>query len=147
MVQRLNVEQTRQVIRDLVPQGLCAYQIPEPVSADRMEEFCTGVAALPQGCAYGWFDAGYTPRGFLVGLIMPDPMTNRLHGFEHLWWSAWKGRPALDLLRKFEEDCKTAGCTRVTLGFSHYVAPGEREKLYRRLGYTPYNTSMSKEIS
>jgi len=146
MVQRLNAIQTRQIIRDLVPQGLVDYRIPEPVSAVRVEEFCAGIAAQPTGRCYGWFDDQLKPRGFLVGLIMPDPMTGTLHGFEHAWWSAWKGRPALDLMRTFEEDCRAEGCTRVTFGFSHHVAAEKTARLYRRLGYKEYNTSMSKEL-
>jgi hypothetical protein len=146
MVQRLNAEQTRQVVRDLVPQGLCAYSIPEPVSAARMEEVCTGMASQSTGRAYGWFDAEYKPKAILVGLVMPDPFTGRLHGFEHVWWSAWKGRPSLELMHRFEADCKAEGCTRVTFGCSHYVAADKTLALYRRLGYAPYNTSVSKAL-
>jgi hypothetical protein len=146
MVQRLNAEQTRQVVRDLVPQGLCAYSIPEPVSASRMEEVCTGMAASPTGRAYGWFDDNLQPHAILVGLIMPDPFTGKLHGFEHLWWSAVPGKPALELMRVFETECRNEGCTRVTFGFSHHVAAEKTEKLYRKCGYLPYNTSMSKEL-
>jgi hypothetical protein len=146
MVQRLNAEQTRQVIRDLVPQGLCHYAIPEPVSAARMEAVCTGMAKQSSGRAYGWFDKDLTPRAILVGLVMPDPFTGMKHGFEHLWWSAIPGKPALELLRTFEADCRKEGCTLITFGFSHYVAPEKTEKLYRRLGYRPYNTSMGKVI-
>src|ERR1035437_5000793 len=102
MVQRLNTAQTRQIIRDLVPQGLCEYAIPEPVSPARVEEFCSGIAAQAAGRCYGWFDANLVPRGLLVGMIVPDPMTGLLHGLEHAWWSAWKGKPALEFLRVFE---------------------------------------------
>src|ERR1035437_8944554 len=72
MVQRLNTAQTRQIIRDLTPQGLVDYQIPEPVSAARVEEFCSGIAAQAAGRCYGWFDANLVPRGLLVGMIVPD---------------------------------------------------------------------------
>jgi hypothetical protein len=147
MVQRLNAAQTRQIIRDLVPQGLCNYSIPEPVSAERVEEFCSGVAAQATGRCYGWFDANFVPRGFLVGMIVLDPMTGLPHGLEHAWWSAWKGRPALDLLHTFEKDCEAEGCTRVTLGCSEYVDPIKTKVLYHRLGYTEYNTALSKELA
>jgi len=147
MVQRLNAEQTRQVIRDLVPQGLCRYAIPEPVSAARMEAVCTGMAASPTGRAYGWFDKSFTPRAILVGLVMPDPFTGNKHGFEHVWWTSVPGKPALELMRAFEDDCIKEGCTRVTFGCSHYVTRAHKTmSLYHRLGYEPYNTSFSKEL-
>ena len=147
MVQRLNAEQTRQVIRELVPQGLVNYNIPEPVSAARMEEVCTAMASQPAGRAYGWFDDKLTPRGVLVGLVMPDPMTGVLTGFEHLWWSAWKGRPSMELMGAFEKEFQRAGCKRFTFGFSHHVNAENTEALYLRLGFTAYNTSMSKELT
>jgi hypothetical protein len=146
MIMRLNSDQTRQVIRDLVPQGLADFKIPEPVSAERVEEFCSALAGRKEGRSYGWFDKDLIPRAFLVGLICPDPMTGTLHGYEHAWWSAWKGRPALDLLHQFEADCREAKCTQVTLGYSHYVAPERTARLYERLGYAPYNTSVVKSL-
>ena len=147
MVQRLNAAQTRQIIRELVPQGLVDYRIPEPMSAARMEEVCVGIASRPEGRCYGWFDKDLVPRALLVGMIMPDPMTGRMHGLEHVWWSAWHGRPAMTLMEAFEADCKKEGCTRVTFGFSHHVAPEKTYQLYARLGYRPYNTSVSKELN
>src|SRR5664279_587767 len=141
MVQRLTAEQTRQVVRELVPQGLCDYLIPDLVSASRMEEVCTNMASSLGGRAYGWFDAELSPRAILVGIVMPDPFTARLHGFEHVWWSAWKGKPSLELMHAFEDDCIKEGCTRVTFGCSHYVNTAKTMKLYLRLGYAPYNTS------
>jgi hypothetical protein len=146
MVQRLNTAQTRQIIRDLVPQGLCEYAIPEPVSPARVEEFCSGIAAQAAGRCYGWFDANLVPRGLLVGMIVPDPMTGLPHGFEHAWWSAWKGKPALELLGAFEKDCKAEGCTRITIGCSEYADAEQIKNLYRRLGFAAYNTSFSKEL-
>lgn len=146
MIQRLNANQTKQIVRDLVPQGLVDYRIPEPVDADRVEEFCTGIAALPEGRCYGWFDQNLIPRGFLVGMIVRDPMTGLRHGLEHAWWSARKGRPALELLAAFEKDCLAEGCTRMTLGCSEYVETARTKKLYRRLGFSAYNTSFSKEL-
>jgi hypothetical protein len=77
---------------------------------------------------------------------MPDPFTGQMHGYEHLWWSAMPGKPALELMHSFEEDCKKEGCRRVTFGYSHYVDSDKTSSLYRRLGYKPYNTSVSKDF-
>lgn len=148
MVQRLNAQQTQLVVRDLVSQGLCDYQIPDKMSPEAMEKACVNIVSNPTGRAYGWFDSGFTPRGILVGMVVPDPMTGLLHGYEHVWWMAseFRGFPGIELMRAFEEDCRESKATRVTFGFSHYRQPKAMARMYRRHGYAPYNTSVSKEI-
>jgi hypothetical protein len=148
VVQRLNLDQTRQLIRDLLPQGLDAFRMPEPVQPERLEEFCALTAASPAGRVYGWFDSNLEPRGFFAGLIVPDPYSAALQGLEVFWWTAprWRGRPSLALMQKFEEDCKEAGCKRVIFGFTRFVEPEKTRKLYGKLGYEFHSELVSKEI-
>ena len=148
MVQRLKASQMRQIVRDLIPQGLLEYRIPEPVSGEAVEKSFTEFASARGGRCYGWFDSSLTPRGVLVGMIRPDPMTGVLHGFEFAWWAArsHRGKPALELARAFEIECRESGCKRITFGYSHHQDAKRMQKLYRRLGFWDYNTSVSKEI-
>lgn len=148
MVQRLNAQQTKQVIRDLVPQGLCDYQVPDPVSAEALEASCGGIAALPGGRSYGWFDSKFVPRGILVGLIRPDPFTGTKQGFEHLWWTSpkYRGKPALELMAAFEADCCDEKCARMVFGFSAHAAPKMLSRLYEKLGFGLYLTSVAKDL-
>jgi len=145
MVQRLNSDQTRQIIRDLVPSGFTQLRVPEPVSEDAIIEFCGAMASTPAGRSYGLFDDGLKPVGFFIGLIMPDPMTGLKVGMEHIWWAAPKVS-GIPLLKQFEADCQSDGCVRVICGFSDFVAAKSMRRLYRRLGYGKFSTSVTKEL-
>ena len=97
------------------------------------------------GLAYGSFDTAAAPRGVLVGMVIPEPKTGVQIGLEHLWWSV-PGVNGLPLLRAFEADCRKAGCKRVVFGY-YPAAGGDRmQKIYRGLGYEPYNVSVSKAL-
>lgn len=148
MIMTLNEPQTRAAIRELVPQGMCDLNIPEPIDPARMEEFCAGLAAQDWGRVYGWFDPEAKVRGFLAGLIIADALTNVKHGIEHYWWAApeWRSRAALPLMKHFEAACKEAECKRITFGFSEHVKPKLMHRLYQMHGYKDWSTSMSKEI-
>jgi hypothetical protein len=143
MVQRLNAEQTRQIIRDLVPLGIADYRIPEQVTGDALEQSCVPIAASPCGRSYGLFSDDLKPRGVLVGLVIPEPMTGVPVGIEHAWWAAEGG---LALLERFESDCRADGCQRVICAFSPQVDPVRTRKIYELRGYSDYSVSMSKEL-
>lgn len=148
MVRKLTSEQTRKIIEDLCPQGLLDFCIPEPLSQAAVVEFCSALVKSPVGVGFGWFDTASAPRGFLVGLVMPDPMTGRLHGMEHAWWVApkYRGKASLELFKAFEEECRSRGCSRLTFGFSTYVEPDKMKRLYRKLGLSEFSVAMSKEL-
>jgi hypothetical protein len=146
MVQRLNTEQTRQILHDLVPSGFTQLRIPDPVTEEAVAGFCAPLADTSVGRSYGLFDGGtLKPLGFFMGLIMPDPLTGDMVGFEHIWWAAPKVN-GLPLLRQFEADCQEAGCRRVICGYSDFVDPEKMSRLYRRLGYTKFSTAVTKEL-
>jgi hypothetical protein len=143
MIQRLNAEQTRQMIRDLVPLGIANYRIPEQVTGEALENSCVPVAASSCGRSYGLFSDDLMPRGVIVGLVVPEPMTGVKVGIEQLWWSADNGLP---LLRRFEADCKSEGCARVILGFSPHVNAKRMRRIYEGIGYSDYSISVSKGL-
>lgn len=145
MVQRLNADQTRQILRDLVPSGFTALRVPEPVTEEAVSEFCGALAGTSVGRSYGMFDQSLRPTGFFMGLIMPDPMTGLLVGFESVWWAVPKVN-GLPLLKRFESDCREAGCKRVICGYSAFVEPEKMGRLYRRLGYGKFSTAVTKEL-
>lgn len=137
-----------QVMKDLWGRGLCDYKVPEPASLEHWATWCGDVAELPGGLCYGWLDAEFQPRGFLVGHVMPDPMTGVLQGFEFYWWviPQHRGRVSLELKNAFEADCKAAGCKRVIFGFSEYSNPEKTHKLYRKLGFTDHSAAVAKDL-
>ena len=145
MVQRLNSEQTRQIIRDLVPSGFTKLRLPEPVMEEPVVESGSVMASTSIGRSYGMFGEDLKPTGFFIGLVMPDPMTGFLVGMEHIWWAA-PGVNGLPLLAQFESDCREEGCARVICGYSDFESPKVMSRLYRRLGYTKFSTSVTKEL-
>lgn len=145
MVQRLNADQTRQIIRDLGPDILRFQSPEEPLSLDTVEQFSIGVVEAGTGRCYGLFDDLLRPQGVFLGLIVPDHHTGLLVGYEHHWW-AKPGHNGLPLLRAFEKDCKATGCSRIFCGISAFSGPQRMEKIYRRLGYRTHSTTVSKEL-
>ena len=146
MVQRLNAEQTRQVIRDLAPKVFTRYQkLPRPPSVTAIEETCARIAGAPIGRSYGQFDDQLRATGFLIGYVMPDLVTGCQSGMGHLWW-AEPGVDGTPLLHQFEADCKSEGCEYVVCGFSEYVYPKQMARMYRRFGYAPHSVSVIKFI-
>lgn len=145
MVQRLNAAQTRQIIRDLIPEGLSRFRLPEPLDPEVAEEAAAQLVDAGTGRVYGLFDDLLRPRGLLVGLVTQDTLTGLRVGYEHLWWSV-PGNNGLPLLRAFEEDCRDAGCARIICGYSAHMGPQRMEKIYRKLGYEVHLTSMSKKV-
>jgi hypothetical protein len=143
MVQRLNAEQTRQIIRDLIPLGIANYRIPDQVTGDALEQSCVPIAASPCGRSYGLFSDDLRPLGVFVGLVIPEPMTGVKAGIEHLWWAAEGG---LALLTQFEADCKEEGCARVICAYSPHLNPGRTRKIYDQSGYSTYSIAVSKEL-
>jgi hypothetical protein len=144
VIRKLDCDQTRQIIRDLVPLGIGQYRVPEQVIWLAMETSSVNVMNSGLGLAYGNF-SGENPVGVLVGMVVPEPKTGVRVGIEHLWWSA-PGHNGLPLLRAFEDDCRAAGCKRVIFGYYETVNPDRMRKIYAGLGYAPYNTSVSKEL-
>lgn len=132
----------------LVNQGMADYLVPEPVNPEVVAEFCSGLAGTDFGRCYGWFDPSGVPRGFLAGMILRDPMTGVLSGFEHAWWvnPKYRGAASLALMNAFEDDCRREGCRRLVFGFSQYVKPNLMRRFYRQHGYSEFTTSVSKEL-
>lgn len=137
-----------QVMGELWGYGLCDYKVPEPASLQSWASWCGDVADSPGGRCYGWLTAKLEPRGFLVGHIMPDPMTGVLQGSEFFWWvrPQFRGRASLELAAAFETDCKKAGCKRVIFGFSQFSQPEKTEQLYQKLGFQKHSTAVYKDI-
>lgn len=144
-MQRLNGEQTRQIIKDLVPSGFTNLRVPQPVTAEAVIRFCAPMADAPIGRSYGMFDDQLNPEGFFIGWVMPDPNTGVLTGIEHLWWVR-PGANGLPLLRRFEKDCREDGCKQMIFGYSVHSRPERMEKLYSRLGFKPHSISVMKEL-
>jgi hypothetical protein len=145
MVQRLNAEQTRQIIRDLGPDILRFQSPEEPLSLDTVEQFSGTVVEVGTGRAYGLFDGFLRPQGVLIGLIVSDHHTGLLVGYEHHWWVK-PGQNGLPLLRAFEKECKAEGCSRVFCGISAFSGPQRMERIYRKLGYKAHSTTVVKEL-
>lgn len=143
---RLNAQQTRQIILDLP--GARELRIPEPISLEHIAGTCEEMVANGSGRAYGWFSPDLKPHGVLVGVVMPNLFTGMMNGVEHIWWAEpeWRGKASRELREAFEQDCREAGCTRLTFGFSPLVQGDRMAKMYQRLGYEPYLVAMSKEL-
>jgi len=149
MVERLNAQQTRQLVLDLIARDvLPEYRVPDPILWPAVADSCWAMAGLPNGLSYGLFDEDRTPQGFLVGVVFDDLKTGIKSGHEHAWWvnPSRRGAGSLALLEAFEAGCKKLGCERVLLGISGFVNRKSMTRFYRRRGYQEHSAVMSKRI-
>jgi hypothetical protein len=87
-------------------------------------------------------------KGILLGMVVPDLLTARAQGIVYLWLALpGQGRKPLALLRAFEEDCVKEKVSMLVAGCSVFWDMDRRERLYKRLGYSPYGKSFFKELA
>ena len=137
-------------LADIVP--LCqefhvAAEIPGEFHSDawvaRWSEFLEegfGVVLCQQG------EEGQ-PVGMIGGLIAPDPCDGVLVMQEAFWYVDPGARGVgMKLLDAFMSVSKALGAGRILVAHTHKLKPRALNRIYRRMGFKPFETMYAKEL-
>lgn len=87
------------------------------------------------------------PIGTIGGFLTPDVNDGELVAQEAFWFVDPKARGiGLGLLDAFLSVAKTLGAKRVLLTHTRRLKPKALGRLYRRMGFTPLETTYAKEL-
>jgi hypothetical protein len=121
-------------------------EIFAPVDAQFLAKYWTRLMETGTAFAYGLFEQDEC-KGILLGSIIPDLFSGRLHGVEFLW-KVKSGANGLPLQKHFENRCREAECFQVVFGLN-YGSETDASRLsnfYLRKGYQPYALAYKKNL-
>ncbi len=147
MVYRLPANEVKQAVLDVGTRMRTDLDYWAPINLPFLGSSWEKLCASDACRAYGLNMDGATV-GLLLGMMVPDMNSGLLQGLEYFWGVERKFRSrAIGLLRKFEEDCRTAGCSIIMLGSIRSMQPDDRRRLYSHLGYGLHAEVFSKRLN
>jgi hypothetical protein len=146
MVYRLPANLVKQAVLDVGTRMMPDLKYWAPVNLEFLGNAWEKMCAHDSCRAYG-LDMGGATVGLLLGMMMPDLNSGCLQGIEFFWGVEKKFRSrAVGLFRRFEKDCKEAGCLVVVAGAIQSMNPEKMFKLYDRLGYHLHTEEYLKRL-
>lgn len=115
---------------------------------------------VPEIFAAKWTELIEKGFGFIIGLfdgpkldgvfgavVVGDVNDGELVSNEMFWFVSKESRGGgLRLLKTYEEEARKRGAKRCSMGHLLALQPEKTDSLYRRLGYTPVETSYFKNL-
>lgn len=109
-------------------------------SGDQFKRFWNGVYGNHNGFIIGLYNEHSEVIGGVGGIITEFMTSEALTCVEMFWYvdEEYRGTWGIKLLKYFEEMAKASGCVRIAMAYMENSMPERVQKLYTKMGYTPY---------
>lgn len=138
-------------LTDCIDGAMEFHSVYEPTlefSSARFIEFWLPLILSDDGFILAWRDSAGKVVGGIAGIVTKFQTSEALNCVEMFWFvkESLRGRVGLKLIKAFEKEAFNRGCDRVTMAYMENSMPDRMSKLYKAIGYMPYEHHYIKNL-